>query len=181
MATATESRRSSSRNTSKDPIEQSRALAREAGQDAQDAVSRSIKVTIDTMTNLSEVGQQVSRHVLDLSLASTQEAMRLWPEISSSVLDGFRNSLGSWPVNSDAVDVWQRVLDGGTEAFSRYTKTVQDTADEGTERINQAVSSLADRVHDATREVGELGDKIEQNRNGRSNSRSPAGAGSPSN
>lgn len=180
MASTTQTaRRNAARTTAQGAAEQARALTREAGQDAQEALGRSIKISVDTMTNLSEIGQQVSRHLMDLTLASTQEAFRLWPALFSSVLDGVRSNADHFPMNADAVNVWQRVLDGGTDAFSQYTKTVQHASEEGTERINQAMSSLADRVHENSREVGEVADKIEQNRAGRSDNRTgPASANS---
>lgn len=181
MATTTEStRRGAARNGTKDAIEESRALAREAGLDAQEALSRSIKISVDTANNVSEVWQQLARHVVDLSLASTQEAFRLWPELASSAIDGWRAALDRWPINVETVGVFQRVLDGSTDAFSRYTRIVQTTAEEGTERIGQAVNDLTERVQDSSREVGEMGKRIEQNRTGRSSASRPVPAGASS-
>ena len=149
-------------------IDWTRGIGMEATRDTQEALSRSMRATIDTVSSFAEVGQRVGRELVQLSMQGTKEALRLFADVQGSTLDALQAGIGSWAVGQPALHTWQRMLDGNAQAYSRFAETVQGTAEQGTERIKDAVEQMADQVKENSAQLGEIGDALEENRAGRS-------------
>lgn len=166
MATTQRTRRNGNDRTD-EMIDWSRGLGTEATRDAQEALSRSMRATVDTVSSFAEVGQRVGRELMQLSMQSTKEALRLLADIQGSTIEALQVNIGSWAVGQPAVQTWQRLLDGSARAYSRFAETVQGTAEEGTERIKDAVDHMAGQVKENAAQLAEMGDALEENRTSR--------------
>jgi hypothetical protein len=138
----------------------------EATRDAQEALGRSMRASVDSMSSFTEVGQRVSREMFSLTVASTKEAFRFWADVSGSALDALQTGFGSWTSGQPVLQSWQRLLDGSARAYGRFAETMQGTTEEGTERIKEAVDELADHVKESSAHLGELADDLESRRAG---------------
>jgi hypothetical protein len=146
--------------------EWSRSLGLEATRDAQEALGRSMRASVHSMSTFTEVGQRVTRELLSLSIASAKEGFRFWADMQGSALDALQTGFGTWTTGQPAVESWQRLVDGGAQAFGRFAETMQGTTEEGTERIKEAVDAMADQVKESSAQLGELGDDLESRRSG---------------
>jgi hypothetical protein len=147
-----------------DAADWSRNLGLEATRDAQEALGRSMRASVDSMSTFSEVGQRVNREIFSLTVASTKEALRFWADVSGSALDALQAGFGAWTTGQPILQGWQRLLDGSARAFGRFAETMQGTTEEGTERIKEAVDAMADQVKESSAHLGELSDDIESRR-----------------
>ena len=144
-----------------DPIAWGRSLGLEATHDAQEAVARSMRATVDSLSTLAEVSQRVGRETLSLSVAGAKEALRFYAELQGSTLDALQSGVGTWTTGQPMIQTWQRLLDGSAKAFGRFAESMQGTAEEGTERIKEAVEAMVDRVKETGTQLGELVDAVE--------------------
>jgi hypothetical protein len=147
-----------------DAADWSRHLGLEATRDAQEALGRSMRASVDSMSTFTEVGQRVSRELFSLSVASAKEGLRFWAEVSGSALEAMQTGFGAWTTGQPVIQGWQRLLDGSARAFGRFAETMQGTTEEGTERIKEAVDAMADQVRESSAQLGELGDDLESRR-----------------
>ena len=142
----------------------SRSLGLEATRDAQEALGRSMRASVESMSTFSEVGQRVNRELFSLTVASTKEALRFWADVQGSALDALQTGFGTWTTGQPILQSWQRLLDGSARAYGRFAETMQGTTEEGTERIKEAVDAMADQVKESSAQLGALGDEIEERR-----------------
>jgi hypothetical protein len=141
-----------------------RNLGLEATRDAQEALGRSMRASVESMSTFSEVGQRVNRELFALTVASTKEALRFWADMQGSALDALQTGFGAWSTGQPILQSWQRLLDGSARAFGRFAETMQGTTEEGTERIKEAVDAMADQVKESSAQLGGLADDIEERR-----------------
>ena len=172
MATTQRTRRNGNTNRTDEMIDWSRGIGLEATRDAQEALSRSMRATVDTVSSFAEVGQRVARELVSLSMQGTKEALRLFADVQGTALDALQAGVGSWAVGQPVLETWQRLLDGNARAYSRFAETVQGTAEEGTERIKVAVDEMADQVKENSAQLAEVGEALEENRTNRPQSKS---------
>jgi hypothetical protein len=165
MATST-STRTRRNGGGQEAGEWSRTLGLEATRDAQEALGRSMRASVHSMSSFTEVAQRVSRELLSLSVASAKEGFRFLADMQGSALDALQTGFGTWTTGQPVLQSWQRLVDGGAHAFGRFAETMQGTTEEGTERIKEAVEAMADQVKESSAELGELGDDIESRRAG---------------
>jgi hypothetical protein len=161
MPTSTRTRRNGG---GQETGEWSRSLGLEATRDAQEALGRSMRASVHSMSTFTDVGQRVTRELLALSIASAKEGFRFWADVQGSTLDALQTGFGSWNTGQPALQSWQRLMDGGAQAFGRFAETMQGTTEEGTERIKEAVDAMADQVKESSAELGDLGDDLESRR-----------------
>jgi hypothetical protein len=138
-----------------------RRFGLEATHDAQEAVGRSLRATVDSFSAFSEVTQRVSREIVALSVEGAKEAFRFYAELQGSTLDALQSGFGGWSASQPFLQSWQRLLDGSAKAFGRFAESLQGTAEAGTERIKEAVEAMADQVKETSAQLGELGDTVE--------------------
>ena len=165
MATST-STRTRRNGGGQETGEWSRTLGLEATRDAQEALGRSMRATVHSMSSFTEVTQRVTREMLSLSVASAKEGFRFWADVQGSALDALQTGFGTWSTGQPVLQSWQRLVDGGAHAFGRFAETMQGTTEEGTERIKEAVDELADHVKESSAHLGELADDLESRRAG---------------
>ena len=176
MATTQRTRRTNGNDTMNETIDWSRSLGLETTRDAQEALSRSVRATVDTVASFAEVSQRVGREMLQLSMQGAKEALRLCAEVQGSTIDALQAGAGSWAVGQPVLQTWQRLLDGSAQAYSRFAENVQGTAEQGTERIKEAVEDMADQVKGNAAQIGEIGEMLEENRTSRPSTRAGARA-----
>ncbi|MDQ1504570.1 MAG: hypothetical protein QOD57_2297, partial [Actinomycetota bacterium] len=84
-----------------------------------------------------------------------KQMLQMMAEMQGSTLDALQAGLVPWAEGSPAYRGWQRLVDGGAQAVSRFAETMQGTAEEGTERIKQAVDVMADQIKEGTVQLGQ--------------------------
>ena len=153
MATPTTTTQARRRNggTSEETAE----FGLEATRRAQETMLRSLRTGVDTALTFGDVGQRVSRELVELTVTGTKQMLQLWAEMQGSVLDALQSSLVPWSDTSPAFRGWQRLVDGGAAAVNRFAETMQGTAGEGTERIKQAVDVMADQIKEGATALGQ--------------------------
>jgi hypothetical protein len=133
---------------------------------------------LDTLGLWTQVNQTVTQQLLDLSANSTKDGVRLLAEVQASGIDAVRGNLATvterlgavaeepqhnptdWSRTSvltgiEQVQRWFRVLEGNTQALTRYAEAVQSTAAEATSRIQEALDTVAQHVRSNTDEATE--------------------------
>ena len=163
MATST-STRPRRNGGSREATDWTHNLGLEATRDAQEALGRSMRASVESMSTFSEVGQRVNRELFSLTVASSKEALRFWADMQGSALDAVQTAFGTWTTGQPILQSWQRLLDGSARAFGRFAETMQGTTEEGTERIKEAVDAMADQVKESSAQLGGLSDDIEERR-----------------
>src|SRR5207249_4953510 len=106
----------------------------EATRNAQEMLIRSLRTSVDTARTFVDVGQQVSRELVGLSVTGTKQLLQMWAEVQGSMLDALQGTAVPWSESSPAFRGWQRLVDGSAHAVNRFAETMQGTAEEGTER-----------------------------------------------
>jgi hypothetical protein len=127
----------------------------EATRNAQETLLRSLRTGVDTALTFTDVSQRVSRELLSLSVTGAKQMLQMMAEMQGSTLDALQAGLVPWAEGSPAYRGWQRLVDGGAQAVSRFAETMQGTAEEGTERIKQAVDVMADQIKEGTIQLGQ--------------------------
>ena len=143
----------------------------EATRNAQEMLIRSLRTSVDTARTFADVGQQVSRELVGLSVTGTKQLLQMWAEVQGSMLDALQGAAVPWSEGSPAFRGWQRLVDGSAHAVNRFTETMQGTAEEGTERIKRAVDVMADQIKEGTVQPGQAAEE-ETNRTRAAASRS---------
>jgi hypothetical protein len=152
----------------------SSSIARETTRDAQEALGRSLRATVDTMTTFTEVTQQVWGELVQLSVTGAREAIRLGAEVQGSAIEAMQQALTGWSSRQPAVEGWERLFNGSARAFAQFAETVNDKAERGTERLKQAVDVMADQVKETSSRIADLGDVVENERARNTTTRSGA-------
>ncbi|HYH50774.1 MAG TPA: hypothetical protein VEG38_14610 [Acidimicrobiia bacterium] len=168
MATSSSTTQARRRNGTSDDLTE---LGMESTRNAGETMIRSLRAGVDTTLTFVDVGQQVSRELVNLSMTGAKQMLQLWAEMQGSMLDALQNGLTPWSEGSPAFRGWQRLVDGGAQAVNRFAETMQGTAEEGTERIKRAVDVMADQIKEGTKELGQ-GIEDETNRTRAAASRS---------
>ena len=150
MATTTSTTQARRRNG--ENTEEMTELGMETTRQAGETLIRSLRAGVDTTLTFADVGQQVSRELVGLTVTSTKQMLQLWAEMQGSMLDALQAGLTD---GSPALRGWQRLVDGGAQAVNRFAETMQGTAEEGTERIKQAVDVMADQIKEGTTQLGQ--------------------------
>ena len=150
-STTTQNRRRTNGGNADDTTE----FGLEATRNAQETVLRSLRTGVDTALTFGDVGQRVSRELVELTVTSAKQMLQMWAEMQGSMLDAFRSSMAPWSDNNPAFRGWQRLVDGSASAVNRFTSTMQGTAEEGTERIKAAVDVMADQIKEGTAALGQ--------------------------
>jgi hypothetical protein len=127
----------------------------EATRNAQETLLRSLRTGVDTALTFTDVGQRVSRELLSLSVTGAKQMLQMMAEMQGSTLDAIQAGLIPGSDGNPAYRGWQRLVDGGAQAVSRFAETMQGTAEEGTERIKQAVDVMADQIKEGTVQLGQ--------------------------
>jgi len=127
----------------------------EATRNAQETLLRSMRTGVDTVLTFANVGQQVSRELVGLSVTGAKQMLQLWAEMQGSMLDSLQAGLVPWAEESASFRGWQRLVDGSAQAVNRFAETMQGTAEEGTERIKRAVDVMADQIKEGTVQLGQ--------------------------
>jgi hypothetical protein len=127
----------------------------EATRNAQETLLRSLRTGVDTFLTFANVGQQVSRELVGLSVTGAKQMLQLWAEMQGSMLESLQAGLVPWTEGSPAFRGWQRLVDGSAQAVNRFAETMQGTAEEGTERIKRAVDVMADQIKEGTVQLGQ--------------------------
>ena len=167
MATSTTQARRRNGGTADETSE----FGMEATRNAQEMLIRSLRTSVDTARTFVDVGQEVSRELLGLSVTGTKQLLQMWAEVQGSMLDALQSGAAPWSENSPTFRGWQRLVDGSAHAVSRFAETMQGTAEEGTERIKQAVDVMADQIKEGTAQLGQTAEE-ETNRTRAAASRS---------
>ena len=150
-STTTQARR---RNTNGDS-EEATEFGMDATRNAQELLLRSLRTGVDTALTFADVGQQVSRELMGLSVAGAKQLLQMWAEVQGSMLDAIQGNAVPWSQGSPAFRSWQRLVDGSAHAVSRFAETMQGTAEQGTERIKRAVDVMADQIKEGTVQLGQ--------------------------
>jgi hypothetical protein len=127
----------------------------ESTRNAGETLIRSLRAGVDTTLTFADVGQQVSRELVGLTVTGTKQMLQLWAEMQGSMLDALQTGLMPLSEGSPTVRGWQRFVDGGAQAVNRFAETMQGTAEEGTERIKRAVDVMADQIKEGTTQLGQ--------------------------
>jgi hypothetical protein len=122
---------------------------------AGETLLRSLRAGVDTSLTFADVGQQVSRELVTLTVTGTKQMLQLWADMQGSMLEALQGSLVPWSEGSPAMRGWRRIVDGGAQAVNRFAETMQGTAEEGTERIKRAVDVMADQIKEGTTQFGQ--------------------------
>jgi len=146
-------------------------LGMESTRNAGETVIRSLRAGADTTLTFADVGQQVTRELVNLTVTGTKQMLQLWADMQGSMLDALQNGLTPWSDGSPAFRGWQRLADGGAQAMNRFAETMQGSAEEGAERIKRAVDVMADQIKEGTQQLGQ-GIEEETNRTRATASRS---------
>lgn len=136
--------------------EQDAEVGIEAARNAQETIIRSLGTGGDTVLTFIDVGQDVTRELVSLTVAGTKQALRMSADVLGSVLDGFHSVAAPVAEGRVAFRGWQRVLDGSAQAVGRFAEEMQGNAEAGTDRIKQAVEVLANQVKETAAEVAEV-------------------------
>ncbi|MEW6475606.1 MAG: hypothetical protein AB1679_25400 [Actinomycetota bacterium] len=127
----------------------------ETTRNAGETLLRSLRAGVDTTLTFADVGQQVSRELMGLTVTGTKQMLQMWAEIQGTMLEALQSSLTPWADGNPAFRGWQRLVDGGAQAVNRFAETMQGTAEEGTERIKRAVDVMADQIKEGTSQLGQ--------------------------
>jgi hypothetical protein len=152
MATSTSTTQARRRNGNNDDAAE---FGLETTRNAGETLLRSLRAGVDTSLTFADVGQQVSRELMGLTVTGTKQMLQLWAEMQGSLLDALQSSLTPWSDGSPAFRGWHRLVDGGAQAVNRFAETMQGTAEEGTERIKRAVDVMADQIKEGTSQLGQ--------------------------
>jgi hypothetical protein len=147
-----------------DAVGSARALGLAATNDAQEALGRSSRATLDALSTFTEVSQQVNRELAGFMMSGGKETLKLWADMQGTWLEAMHSALGGFSANGPAVEAWAKILDGNTKAFGRYTEVVRETVEEGTDRIKEAVESMAEQVKDSTGQLAPIADVVEDDK-----------------
>ena len=129
--------------------------AEHTAEQARKAISTSASATVDTVTTLAEVGQQVSQKLFDVAVNAAREGLQLYAEVQGAALDALRTSADQWIAPQSVLSGWQALADGNAQAVTRYAEQVQRLAEEGTQEIQQAVAVLGDQAKRTSRRLAE--------------------------
>jgi hypothetical protein len=129
--------------------ERARDLGHEVNQDVEDILVRSMRATAVNLSTFTEVGQKLSREMAALYLAGAKQGLRLYADVQGTMLDAVEASMGPAAVSAPLVAGFERLVNGGTRAYGRFTETMQGTTEEGVDRIKQAVDVMADQVKES--------------------------------
>jgi hypothetical protein len=157
MATTTSTTQTRRRNG--ENTEEMAEFGMETTRQAGETLIRSLRAGVDTTLTFADVGQQVSRELVGLTVTGTKQMLQLWAEMQGSMLDALQAGLIPWSDGSRAFRGWQRLVDGGAQAVNRFAETMQGTAEEGTERIKQAVDVMADQIKEGTTQLGQAAEE----------------------
>ena len=135
--------------------EEATEFGMEATRNAQEMLLRSLRTGVDTTLTFADVGQQVSRELVGLSVTGAKQLLQMWAEMQGSMLEALQAGLVPWTEKSPAFRGWQRLVDGSAHAVNRFAETMQGTAEQGTERIKQAVDVMADQIKEGTVNLGQ--------------------------
>ena len=127
----------------------------EATRNAQEMLLRSMRTGVDTALTFADVGQQVSRELVGLSVTGAKQMLEMWAQMQGSMLEALQAGFMPWTESSPAFRGWQRLVDGSAHAVNRFAETMQGTAEEGTERIKRAVDVMADQIKEGTVQLGQ--------------------------
>ena len=139
--------------------EETTEFGMEATRNAQEMLLRSLRTGVDSALTFANVGQQVSRELVGLSVAGTKQLLQMWAEMQGSLLDALQAGLVPGSESSPTVRGWQRLVDGSAQAVNRFAETMQGTAEEGTERIKRAVDVMADQIKEGTVQLGQAAEE----------------------
>jgi hypothetical protein len=153
MATTTTTTQSRRRNGG--TPDEAAEFGMEATRNAQETMLRSLRAGVDTALTFTDVGQRVGRELLSLTVTGAKQMLQMMAEVEGSTLDALQAGLVPWTDGHPAYRGWQRLVDGGAQAVSRFAETMQGTAEEGTERIKQAVDVMADQIKEGTVQLGQ--------------------------
>lgn len=148
-STTTQTRR---RNGNADDMAE---LGMESTRNAGETLIRSLRAGVDTTLTFADVGQQVSREFVNLTVTGAKQMLQLWAEMQGSMLDALQNGLTPWAEGSPTFRGWQRLVDGGAQAVNRFAETMQGRAEEGTERIKRAVDVMADQIKEGASQLAQ--------------------------
>lgn len=137
-------------------IGQVRTLVREAGRDAQDALNRSTKASVNTFDTYANVAQQMTEENLGLWSNSLRQSLQLWTDMVGGAVGAIDQTLRSWVSQPTTWEGWQGMLDTSARAWSQFAEQAQATTEEGVERLKQAVDTAADQVKENGAELTKL-------------------------
>jgi hypothetical protein len=143
----------------------------ESTRHAGETLIRSLRTGVDTTLTFADVGQQVSRELVSLSVTGAKQMLQMWAELQGSMLDALQSGLMPWADENPTFRGWRRVVDTGAQAVNRFAETMQGSAEEGTERIKRAVNVMADQIKEGSTQLAK-GIEEESNRTQAAASRS---------
>jgi len=136
----------------------------------QEAVQDYSNRALDTLVLWTEVNQKVARQLLDLSANTAKEGLQLLTQVQSANIDALRGAIGAISERQGAVEEFQRnpadwyrntalagieqakqsfqVLQGNTQALTRWADAVRGTTTEATEHVRDAFETVANRVRE---------------------------------
>lgn len=144
--------------------ERARDLGHDVNQDVHDILARSMRATAVNLSTFTEVGQKVSREMVDLYLAAAKQGLRLYADFQGTMLDAVEASMGPSAVSAPVVAGFERLFNGGTRAYGRFTESMQGTTEEGVDRIKEAVDIMADQVKESMADLATPIEDGHQNR-----------------
>jgi hypothetical protein len=162
--TTTRRRRNGNGGNVNQAAQWTRSVGLESTHDAQEALGRTMRATVETMTTLGEVGQRVNRELAEFMLSGSKESLKLWADMQGTWLEAMQTAMGGFSTSGPAIEAWQKVIEGNSRAFGRYAEVLQDTAEKGTDRIKEAVEVMADQVKDAGGQLASVAEVIENDR-----------------
>jgi hypothetical protein len=147
--TATSARRRRAGGNVDETTEWARNFGLESTHEAQEAMGRTMRATLDVFTTFTEVSHRVNQEMAGFMVNGNREALKLMADMQGAWLDALQMTMGGISSEGPAVDAWQKLVDTNTRAFGRFAGLVQESAEKGTDRIKEAVDTMADQVKDA--------------------------------
>jgi hypothetical protein len=144
--------------------ERARDLGHDVNQDVHDILARSMRATAVNLSTFTEVGQKVSREMVDLYVAAAKQGLRLYADLQGTMLDAVEASMGPAACSAPMVAGFERLYSGGTHAYGRFTESMQGTTEEGVDRIKEAVDVMADQVRESMGDLATPSEDGQQNR-----------------
>jgi hypothetical protein len=144
--------------------ERARDLGHDVNQDVHDILARSMRAAAVNLSTFTEVGQKVSREMVDLYMATAKQGLRLYADFQGTMLDAVEASMGPSAVTAPVVAGFERLYNGGTRAYGRFTESMQGTTEEGVDRIKEAVDVMADQVKESMADLATPSEDGHQNR-----------------
>ncbi|MEA2670912.1 MAG: hypothetical protein QOG45_1132 [Chloroflexota bacterium] len=144
--------------------ERARTLGHDVSQEVEDVLARSMRAAAVSLSTLTEVGQKLSHEMATLYVAGAKQRLRLYADFQETMLDAVQASMGPSAVSAPLVAGFERLVNGGTRAYGRFTETMQSTTEERVDRIKEAVDVMADQVKGSMADLATPSDDGNQNR-----------------